>query len=95
MRGEKVMIELATLFMLEATIILGSQLTGYYRPARTQSVSKTRILFSLDIVNKAGRTRCCEVRDKYQMCDLHCIAKVSLFTFLTGAKHDTEGYGGV
>ena len=61
MRGEKVMIELATLFMLEATIILGSQLTGYYRPARTQSVSKTRILFSLDIVNKAGRTRCCEV----------------------------------
>ena len=31
MRGEKVMIELAALFMLEATIILVGQLTGYYR----------------------------------------------------------------
>ena len=33
MRGEKVMIELATLFMLEATIILVGQLTGYYSTA--------------------------------------------------------------
>ena len=34
------MIELATLFMLEATIILVGQLTGYYRPPRTQSLGQ-------------------------------------------------------